>query len=84
MAAKEAGSVKEINLCFLFGGPANEKIFPSNPDVMIYVTANCMQMWVDLHKEGDKSKLIRMVCCQNKWMGGKQVFDGPSSDIAVT
>nr|AAD27565.1 hypothetical protein [Sorghum bicolor] len=41
-------------------GPANEKIFPSNPDVMIYVTANCMQMWVDLHKEGDKSKLIRM------------------------
>lgn len=38
---------------------AIEKVFPSNPDSIIYAAVNCVQMWGDLLKEADKTKLTK-------------------------
>jgi len=40
---------------------AIEKIFPSNPDVVLYNTIISLQMWSDLMKDTDKSQMAKMV-----------------------
>jgi hypothetical protein len=39
---------------------AIEKRFPDNPDSVIHMTANFMQMWCELQKERDKAKMREM------------------------
>lgn len=42
---------------------AIEKIFSTNPDVVIHAALNSMQMWIELQKEADKRKMKEMVQC---------------------
>lgn len=42
---------------------AIEKLFPSNPDAVIYTTVNFMQFWEDVLKKDDKVKLLLKIAC---------------------
>jgi len=62
---------------------AIEKIFPTNPDAVIHAALNLMHMCIDLQKEGDKIKMMKMVQYLTSWMGKKVQHPGFCSDIVV-
>ena len=62
---------------------AIEKSFPLNPDVVVRMAINFLQMWADLHKEGDKIKVKGMAQCFAEWMSQKKSVEGPCSEIMM-
>jgi hypothetical protein len=62
---------------------AIEKCFPDNPDSVIHMTANFMQMWCELQKERDKAKMREMGQCLEDWLSKKESMMGLFSDIEV-
>lgn len=51
-----------------------EKKFPSNPDMVIYAAVNFRQMWGELLKEADKSKIVMMASQAGSWMAKKEHY----------
>jgi len=60
-----------------------EKRFPDNPDSVIHMAANFMQMWAELQKERDKARMKAMGQCLDDWMSKKDRMMGAYSDIVV-
>lgn len=61
---------------------ALEKNFPLNPDVVVHMAINFLQIWADLCRENDKIKMRKMEQCLSDWMCHNNQF-GSYSDIIV-
>jgi hypothetical protein len=60
---------------------AIEKIFPLNPDVIFYTTANFMQMWGELLRKDDK--LLKILNRVDSWISKKKNHQDNFSDIVT-
>jgi hypothetical protein len=47
---------------------------PSNPDMVIYAAVNFLQMWGELLKEADKSKIVMMASQAGSSMAKKEHY----------
>jgi len=62
---------------------AIEKNLPINPDAVIHMAINFLNMWADLHNEADKVKMVEMARYLENWMTWKKSFEGHCSDIMI-
>jgi hypothetical protein len=62
---------------------AIEKLFPNNPDAVIHMISNFLQMWADLLKETDRAKMRETAQSLSEWMKTKACSMGPYTDIVV-
>jgi hypothetical protein len=47
------------------------------------MTSNFLQMWAELQKDCDKTKMKKMGHCVDEWMSKKGCLRDPFSDIVV-
>jgi hypothetical protein len=62
---------------------AIEKLFPNNPDAVIHMISNFLQMWADLLKETARAKMREMAQYFSEWMKTKAWYMGPYTYIVV-
>lgn len=62
---------------------AIEKNFPVSPDAVIHMAINFVQMWAELCRESDRSKMRNMASCLPDWMNQKSRCEGHRSDIVM-
>ena len=62
---------------------AIQKVFSSNPDVVLYNTITFLQMWRDLMKDADKIHLSKMVEGLETWISKRDRLQTFNSDVAI-